>query len=958
MNYGRQGLVKRQKSLNSRSRKRANKVGLIFGMVLFLLMVGVVAMVSCVGLGAFRGILDSAPDISNIDVTPTGYSTFVYDSQGNQTAKLVSTDSNRIPVTLDMVPKDLQHAFVAIEDERFYQHPGIDVQGIIRAMVIGVTTGHFSEGASTITQQLIKNNVFTGWTDESFSESVRRKIQEWYLAIELEKTMSKDDILLNYMNTINLGHNTLGVEAASRRYFGKSVSKLNLSECAVIAGITQNPTYYDPITYPDHNKERRAQVLKNMKDQGWISQDEYDEAMADDVYSRIQLVDNNTNDNAINSYFVDALTEEVLKDLMDKGYTETQAYTLLYSGGLNIYSTQDPDIQTIVDEVVNDEANYPNGTRWYLNYRLTVQSSDGTLHNYSTEMMESYFRQSNPYFTLIFDSKDDARACEEEYKNAVVGTGDTVLAESENITPQPQVSLTLEDQHTGNVLAISGGRGEKTANRTLDRATDSVRQPGSTFKVVSTYAPALDAGGMTLATTQNDAPYSYADGTPVRNWYGESYRGLSSLRLGIQNSMNIVAVKTLVDITPQLGYEYLLDFGFTTLVDNEEINGKVYSDIQPTLALGGITKGVKNIELNAAYATIANGGEYIEPKMYTKVTDHDGNVILDADEIRQKRRVLKETTAWLLTSAMEDVVTKGTGTRVNFGTTPIAGKTGTTSDENDVWFAGYTNYYCCTTWAGYDENTDLVGSESGIAKTIWRGVMEKVHENLPASDFTKPSGIVQMTVCRLSGKLPVPGLCDSTLTTEYFDEDNVPTEKCDVHYQGTICAYSGLPATDECPFKTTGVATFDESGLHCIHTAEFMAQPNIAEILAQEQQEMNQAAAEAAANDAQSSLDAANSTLQEASNNLQAAQDALVAAQQSGDANAIATAQAAVDTATNNYNVAVQQQAAAQQALQSAQNSSGTGQTAGDAAAGAGTGTADPNAGAAAAAQGAAAPAG
>ena len=226
--------------------------------------------------------------------------------------------------------------------------------------------------------------------------------------------------------------------------------------------------------------------------------------------------------------------------------------------------------------------------------------------------------------------------------------------------------------------------------------------------------------------------------------------------------------------------------------------------------------------------------------------------------------------------------------------------------------------------------------------------MEKVHENLPASDFTKPSGIVQMTVCRLSGKLPVPGLCDSTLTTEYFDEDNVPTEKCDVHYQGTICAYSGLPATDECPFKTTGVATFDESGLHCIHTAE---------ILAQEQQEMNQAAAEAAANDAQSSLDAANSTLQEASNNLQAAQDALVAAQQSGDANAIATAQAAVDTATNNYNVAVQQQAAAQQALQSAQNSSGTGQTAGDAAAGA-AGTADPNAGAAAAAQGAAAPAG
>ncbi len=939
MNYGRAGVARRAKSLDSKSTKRGNKLGLILALIVFLLIAGAVSVVACVGLGAFNGIIDSAPDISNINVTPTGYSTFVYDSQGNQTAKLVSTDSNRIPVTIDMVPEDLQHAFVAIEDERFYQHPGIDIQGIMRAMVIGVTSGNFSEGASTITQQLLKNSVFTGWTDESFSDSLRRKFQEWYLALELEKTMSKDDILLNYMNTINLGHNTLGVEAASRRYFGKSVSKLNLSECAVIAGITQNPTYYDPITYPEHNAERRKQVLSNMLEQGWITQEEYDEAIADDVYSRIQVVDNNTNDNAVNSYFVDALTEEILEDLQTKGYTETQAYTLLYSGGLNIYSTQDPDIQTIVDEVVNDESNYPNGTRWYLNYQLTVQAADGTITNYSTESMESYFKESNSYFTMIFDTKEDAQAKEEEYKAAVVGEGDTILGETESITAQPQISLTLEDQHTGDVLAIAGGRGEKKANRTLNRATDTLRQPGSTFKVVSTYAPALDAGGMTLATTQNDAPYSYADGTPVRNWYGESYRGLSSLRLGIQNSMNIVTVKTLVDITPELGYEYLLDFGFTTLVKDEVRNGKVYSDVQPTLALGGITDGVKNIELNASYATIANGGMYIEPKMYTKVTDHDGNVILDADEIRQTRRVLKETTAWLLTSAMEDVVTKGTGTRVNFGTTPIAGKTGTTSDENDVWFAGYTNYYTCTTWAGYDENTDLVGSESGIAKTIWKGVMEKVHENLPSSDFTKPSGIVEMSVCKLSGKLPVTGLCDGSIITEYFDEDNVPTEKCDVHYQGTICAYSGYPAADACPFKTTGVATYTESGLKCIHTAEYMAQANITELIAAQQAEMEAAAAEAAAkaatSDAQLTLDAANATLQEAANNLQATQDALVAAQQNGDAAAIASAQQAVETASNNYNFAQQQVSAAQQALSQAQQSV-AGMTAGtgDAAAG------------------------
>lgn len=925
IDYSRHGLKKKKKELTSRSRKRSHKVGQIIGISVLCLVIGIVVAVVSVALGAFNGIIDSAPDISTIDVTPTGYSTFVYDSEGNEIAKLVSTDSNRIPVTLDMVPEDLQHAFVAIEDERFYEHSGIDVQGIIRAIYIGFSTGSFSEGASTITQQLIKNNVFSNWTDETFSESVRRKIQEWYLAIELEKTMSKDDILLNYMNTINLGHNTLGVQAASLRYFGKSVSQLNLSECAVIAGITQNPTKYDPITYPENNAERRQVVLDNMLEQEWITQEEYDDAMADDPYSRIQVVDSTTDEEEINSYFVDALTMEVLDDLMEKGYTESQAYTLLYSGGLYIYSTMDPEIQDVVDEVVNDEDYYPNGTRWYLEYQLTVQSEDGTITNYSTEMMESYFLESDSSFSLIFDTQEEALACEEEYKAAVVGEGDTVLAESDNITAQPQVSLTLMDQRTGDVLAIAGGRGEKTANLTLNRATDSVRQPGSTFKIVSTYAPALDAAGLTLATTQNDAPYTYEDGTPVSNWYGESYRGLSSLRLGIQNSMNIVAVKTLVEITPELGYEYLLDFGFTTLVDSEVIDGQVYSDIQATLALGGLTNGVTNMELNAAYATIANGGTYIEPKMYTKVTDHDGNVILEADDYRDTHRVLKETTAWLLTSAMEDVVTKGTGTRVNFETTAIAGKTGTTSDENDVWFAGYTDYYTCTTWAGYDENTDLVGTESNIAKDIWRGVMEKIHEDLPYADFEMPSGIVQETVCSESGLLPVSGLCDSTLTTEYFASDNVPTETCDIHYQGTICAYTGLPAADSCPFKTTGVTTTSESGEQCMHTEEYMSQEGIEEIIAAQQAEMDSALAAASGTaDAETALSEANATLQQASTNLSTAQDTLVAAQQSGDTTAIESAQAAVDSATEVYNLAVQQQALAQQALQEAQSASST----------------------------------
>ena len=326
MNYGKDGVRKQERTLRNGSGRWGKKFGIVLFKFILIALLALVIIGISAGIGVFRGIIASAPDISNISVTPTGFSTFVYDTEGNQTAKLVSTDSNRIPVTMDMIPENMAHAFVAIEDERFYEHHGIDIQGIIRAAYIGITTGNFSEGASTITQQLLKNNVFTGWTSEnSFVAKMKRKIQEQYLAVQLEKTMSKDDILLNYMNSINLGQNTLGVQAASLRYFNKSVSDLTLSECAVIAGITQNPSKYNPITHPDANAKRREKVLGNMLDQGYITQTEYDEAMNDNVYSRIQTVDQESTENTVNSYFVDALTNEVLDDLIDAGYNETQA---------------------------------------------------------------------------------------------------------------------------------------------------------------------------------------------------------------------------------------------------------------------------------------------------------------------------------------------------------------------------------------------------------------------------------------------------------------------------------------------------------------------------------------------------------------------------------------------------------------------------------------------------------
>lgn len=895
MNYGKKGVRKKQQALNSTSKKLVKKIGFTFVQIFLIALIGVAIIGTSAGIGIFKGILATAPDIGNIDVTPTGFSTFVYDIEGNQTAKLVSTDSNRIPVTIDMVPEDLQNAFVAIEDSRFYDHNGIDIKGIIRAGVVGIQNGgHFSEGASTITQQLLKNNVFTDWTSEdSFADRVKRKIQEQYLALELEKVMDKDTILINYMNTINLGQNTLGVQAASLRYFNKSVSDLTLSECAVIAGITKNPSRYNPITHPDKNAERREKVLRDMKDQGYITQEEYDEAMADDVYSRIQIADSENEDSSVNTYFVDALTDDVLEDLIAAGYNETQAYTLLYSGGLKIYSTQDPKIQKICDEAFADESNFPANTKWYLTYELTIEKSNGDHENYSTEMFRSYWRENRSNnFNLIYSSQEEAYQDIEAYKEAIMSSGDEVYGETISLTPQPQVSLVVEDQNTGYIVAMEGGRGAKSGSRTLNRATDTTRQPGSTFKIVSTYAPALDSAGLTLATVMNDAPFNYAGGRPVANWYGEQYRGLSSLRDGIRDSMNIVAVKTLTQITPQLGFDYLVNFGFTTLEERKEINGQVFSDIQQSLALGGITNGVTNEELNAAYACIANHGTYIKPKLYTKVVDHDGNIILD-NTTPQSKQVIKETTAFLLTDAMVDVVTSGTGGSVNFGGMAIAGKTGTTSDYNDVWFAGYTPYYTATTWAGYDNNVKLSGDEKNLAKKLWRAVMSKIHEDLPNESFSVPAGIVTATVCSRSGKLPIAGLCDGTLRTEYFAEGTVPEETCDVHYAGQVCQYSNLPATEFCPFKVEGVLELTpvedvslQSGtaaalgttpatqevVHedgsvttepvtptnvCPHNAEFFANPDYENILNAQRIEMQQRAADAAAAAAAAAQEAA-----------------------------------------------------------------------------------------------------
>ena len=814
MDYSRRGIERRRRELHAKMPKLTNMLGAGFYMAAIVVLVALVLAGSFAAVGVFRGMLKTAPDISTIDVRPTGYSSAVYDSDGNQITKLVATNSNRIYQTIDKIPIDMQHAFVAMEDERFYEHNGIDIKGIARAAYIVLSTRDMSQGASTITQQLIKNSVFEKWaTGESKFEKIKRKIQEQYLAVQLERQqgMTKDNILELYLNTINLGQNTLGVQAASLRYFGKNASDLNLSEAAVIAAITSNPSRYNPISHPDNNAKRRKIVLDNMLDQGYITDQAYQQAMADDPYERIQVVNSQTEQNSINTYFVDALVDEIMEDFQNKlGYTENQAYNMLYSGGLQIFATQDSSIQKICDTATSDPELYPEKTEYLLDYRVTGVDKDDKVQNFSSQMMEVYFKdQGRNGYDRLYSSEEDAKADAEEYKKYVESQGYSVEAETMSITPQPQISLTIEDQSTGYVKAIVGGRGRKEASLTLNRATDTVRQPGSTFKIVSTYAPAFDLGAKTLGTVTVDEPFNYANGRPVSNWYSSGYKGPVTLRYAIEQSMNIIAVKTLTDITPQVGFDYLLNFGFTTLVDNEvQSDGTVMSDVQQALALGGITHGVKNYELNAAYATIANGGVYHKPIFYTKILDHDGNVLLD-NTGDPGRQVIGEAAAFLCTSAMEDVVTKGTGASVNFGTQKIAGKTGTTTGENDVWFAGYTHYYTCTTWAGYDNNKKMYDkAQQRLARTVWRAVMEPIHEGLPEVDFVQPPDVTTATVCDKTGNLASDfDRAVGTAHSEFYRVDTIPTQTCNgVHSTsyGFICGLTGQAASETCPFRTAG----------------------------------------------------------------------------------------------------------------------------------------------------------
>lgn len=785
MNYSHDSNKRQNKKLNSVKKKRINKGKIMLFRIFFITIIICLFALVGAGFGIFMGIIKGTPDLTQLNLKPTtNYTSFIYDCNGNQIDTL-SGGENRVYVTLDKIPKYLQEAFIALEDERFYEHNGIDLKGILRAVFVNIKNRSLSEGASTITQQLIKNNILT--SEKKFT----RKIQEQYLAIQYEKVYEKDLILEYYLNTISLGYGSNGVQAAANRYFNKDVSQLTLAESVVIACITQNPTKYNPITNAENNKEKCKIALDKMVEQGYITEAEKEKALSEDPYAKVQKTQQQYIEKSNHSYFVDAVVDDVIAKLQTKkAMSSEQANNLIYGGGLKIYTTQDLELQAIVDKYVNDSSFYPQASyELKINYSVTVKKANGEILNLGAEG--------------IVKNEEGIEAFKKtKLESWGITSGDTIEEEIITKIPQPQVAFVIADQHTGHVKALSGGRGDKVGNRMFVRATQAKRQPGSTFKILAAYAPALDTGKLSPGSILIDEPYTIklpgSTYTP-KNWNGK-FLGPTTVREAIYNSMNVLAVKTGQLVGIDTAFDYLRNFGFTTITATDKV---------ASLPLGGLTDGVTPLELNAAYAAIANNGTYIEPILFTKVIDKDGNVLLDNTDPSQinTHTVIKESTALLLTDMMQDVIIRGTGSRLRstFSTMPVAGKTGTTTDDKDLLFSGYTPYYTATVWTGHDTPKRLRYGYS-YHLDIWGNIMRDVHEGLEYKKFPKvnvsESGMAEAKICTLSGLLATE-LCEQdpnhVVKSEFFNKGDIPKDPCNMHIKVRICNESHKIATEFCP---------------------------------------------------------------------------------------------------------------------------------------------------------------
>lgn len=705
------------------------------------------------GLGIAFGIgkayIETAPEIDVAQLTISDRTSFLYDKNGKLITSIADVEY-RDWTDIEDIPDMLKNAFIAVEDVRFYKHTGVDFKRLFSAAleILGNTN---SSGGSTITQQLIKNKIL------GTQRNYKRKIQEAYLALQLEKMVSKDDILEAYLNDIYLGESNYGVKTAAMDYFGKELSELTIRECAMLAGLTQSPYNYNPRRnmyvrdMMEITDNRTNQVLARMYQAGYISGEQYQAALVEQVNILEQSEQKQMYDMA---YFVEYAIYDVITHLLEqRGLPNTQenrdaVENELRTGGYHIYTTVDPDIQNTVQE--------------------TLATWDG-------------------YPTLADSSKG---VVEETMANGAVIT-----------TVQPQAAAVVIDYHTGELRAVVGGREEPQIRRGLNRAYQSYTEVGSAIKPLSVYGPALDLGVSPATIVPNmdgriegwDTQTGYPSGG-LKTRYGPV-----TVRRGVMSSLNVVAARVLMQyVGVDVAADYLLKLGATESKINRDGSG---------LALG--TSGLTPIQMAGAYGAIASGGVYREPLSFTKVIDSEGNVLLDADVVRDTHRVFQESTAYLLVDMLTDAVRSGTGTRARIDGMTVAGKTGTNSDYASVYFAGVTPYYAATVWVGHDYPVNKLkeGADGGTyAAPLWQAFMEKIHESLEDRDIIEADpaslGLVKCTVCSVSGLLATEACNDDEdhkPVTDWFVSANRPTRYCDMHVTVSICAESGAVATAFCP---------------------------------------------------------------------------------------------------------------------------------------------------------------
>jgi penicillin-binding protein 1A len=691
-------------------------VGKVLG-TLLLIFLCTSAILACFAVAYVQKVIlpQAKQVVSTINLFDVSQSSTMYytdQSTGEQVEMLTLGVEDRVWVEYKDIPENLINATVAIEDQRFYKHNGVDWLRTAKGVLLMFTGGDI-QGGSTLTQQLIKN--MTEYDDVT----VKRKVLEIFTALEFEKAHSKDDILEWYLNKIYLGDSCYGVYTASLNYFGKELQDLSLAECASLISITNNPSLYNPYRNPEANLYRRDLVLDQMEKQGMITEAERDAAKAEPL--NLQRETGTSREQTVYSWYEDQVIDEVLSDLVTQiGLSETTASDLLYGGGLQIETCFDPDVQAYVDAVYNDRS------------------------------------------SLVLDS----------------ATGQEI-----------QSAITIIDNSTGNVVALAGGIGEKDVSRSWSRASDTIRPPGSSIKPLAVYSPALEMGLITPATVVDDTPISLnGDAWPANSY--NYYKGLTTVYEALQNSVNTISVKVLRDyVTPNLSYQFLTErFGISSLVSSRGTDTDIA--LAP-LALGGLTDGVSTYEMAAAYATFANNGMYKSPRTYLRVTDSNGNVLLD--NTGSSQAVLKESTVYYINTMLQNVIKNGTGHDANFSGMTIAGKTGTTTSNKDKWFVGYSPYYTAAVWVGYDQQ-ERIQSNSYLAAQMWRKVMEPLHSGLENRSFATPGNLVTVTICKDSGLLATDACAldprgGRSMSMSFVSGDQ-PTQYCTVHTAVEVCTDS------------------------------------------------------------------------------------------------------------------------------------------------------------------------